>query len=359
MPNYPENSKFAMNKDPEAKIEALFTWLLNPPLDDSSPVSEELASSSHSDPNPSRWIDQPDESSWDWEALDPLESEDIDGIYPPHLTPEGQPLEIGEIPAVQDRFQALLKRRIQAEMQSNLPLFPWETTMMDYEDDPCDVVSSPPVLSQPWMLQLKQLNFPVPVQLPESLLTQLLDQCQQVAQSTLEEGAKLVQAVENLFPNQFLTLNRIARPLLLGELRSPQKSRPTLVYEEAQPSQKMLLSLLAAQKILQTLTLTPVVNQAAIERNWETELGWLKVAANYTQTEQKSQLRVEALLPCAGTVQFQGEGRQAISKRCDPGYLSVELFDIVGERPYSLVIELESNPEAPLMFAIQPTHTGS
>lgn len=368
--NYPENSQFAMNRDPEAKIEALFTWLLNPPVDDSSSDSEEVISNSNPSEDSSRWMDRPDESSGDWEALDPLESEDIDGIYPPHLNSQGQPLEIGEIPAVQDRFQALLKRRIQAEMQSSLPLFPWETTVMDYEDDPCEVTSSAPVLSQPWILQLKQLNFPVPVELPESLLSQLLDRCQKVAQSTLQEGAKLVQAVENLFPNEILTLNKFATPLVLGEMRSgalsaspigdqPAESRQPLVYEEAQRSQKMRISLLAAQQILQTLTLNPVVNQAVAQRDWETELGLLQVGANYIQGEKGSQLQVEVLLPCAGSVEIQGEEGQAIAKRYDRGYVSVELFDIAILRPYSLVIELENNSEAPLMFTIRPTHTRS
>jgi len=350
-----------MNRDPEAKIEALFTWLLNPPLDDSSPVSEDITSSANPDSDRSRWVDQPDEFSGDGEGLDPLESEDIDGIYPPHLSNQGQPLEIGEIPAVQDRFQALLKRRIQAEIQSNLPLFPWETTIMDYEDDPGEVTPSVPVLSQPWILQLKQLNFPVPVELPESVLTQLLDRCQEVAQSTLQEGAKLVQVVEHLFPNEFFTLNQMTSRLLLGEVRSSQEtqSRPPLVYEQVQPPQKMLLSLLAAQQILQTLTLTPVVNQGVLERDWATALGLLNVGVTYTQDEKGSQLHVEVWLPGAGSVQMQGEGGQAIAKRYTAGYVKVGLFDIVGDRPYSLVIELDNNPEAPLMLAIQPTHTGA
>jgi hypothetical protein len=345
-----------MNRDAEAKIEALFTWLLNPPGDDSSPVLEEISWSVSSEPDRSRWMDQPDESSGDGEDLDPLESEDIDGIYPPHLYNQGQPLEIGEIPAVQDRFQALLKRRIQAEMQSHLPLFPWETTIMNYEDDPGEIPSAP-VLSQPWLLQLKQLNFPVPVELPESLLVQLLDRCQQVAQSTLQEGAKLVQAVEDLFPNEFLALNQMTSRLLLGEVRSAPdtQSRPPLVYEEAQRSQKMLLSLLAAQKIIQTLTLTAVVNQGVTERDWATELGLLSVAADYTLGEKGRKLQVEVLLPCAARVQIQGEEGQAIAKRYDPGYVSLALFDIVEDSPYSLVIELDNNAEAPLILVIKPT----
>ncbi|UBF29401.1 hypothetical protein K9N68_17125 [Kovacikia minuta CCNUW1] len=43
--------------------------------------------------------------------------------------------ELGEIPAVQDRFYSLLKQRLQTEIQQNPPLFPWETEVNDYETE--------------------------------------------------------------------------------------------------------------------------------------------------------------------------------------------------------------------------------
>ncbi|NJR51387.1 MAG: hypothetical protein HC780_19205 [Leptolyngbyaceae cyanobacterium CSU_1_3] len=44
----------------------------------------------------------------------------------PNLLEEDMLLKPGEIPAVQDRFHALLKRRLQFEIEQKPPLFPWE-----------------------------------------------------------------------------------------------------------------------------------------------------------------------------------------------------------------------------------------
>jgi hypothetical protein len=44
-----------------------------------------------------------------------------------------RPYDLGEMPTVQNRFQAILKRRLQAEIERHPPLFPWETELSDYE----------------------------------------------------------------------------------------------------------------------------------------------------------------------------------------------------------------------------------
>ncbi len=345
-----------MNKDSEAQIEALFTWLLQPSGADNSDPSTSLSpEENRPDPSLSRWLDQEDESSFDGETVDPLDSEDLDRIY----SPQSHPFEIGEIPAVQDRFQALLKQRIQAQLQSHLPVFPWESQVMDYEDDPCESGVSAPITAQVWMMQLKQLRLSVSVELPESLLEQLFAQCQQVARSTLKEGAKLVQAVESLFPGDFLALNQMASRLLLGAYRDEPLSvihEPVhpVAYEQITRHQQMRLCLLVTQKILQMLTLKPVLNGEAIACQWETAGGQLGLTAQYRQIEGRSLLRVEAFLPGGGRIQLQSGQAQAIASRPDSGYLSVELPELTGDRPHSLIVELDSHPEAPLRFAIDP-----
>ncbi len=45
-----------------------------------------------------------------------------------------QTLQLGEIPTVQDRFQAVLKHRLQIQSPNHPPLFPWETQLIDYPD---------------------------------------------------------------------------------------------------------------------------------------------------------------------------------------------------------------------------------
>ena len=45
-----------------------------------------------------------------------------------------QTFQMGEIPTVQERFQAILKRRLQDQIAENPPLFPWETQVVDYPE---------------------------------------------------------------------------------------------------------------------------------------------------------------------------------------------------------------------------------
>ena len=340
-----------MNKDPEAKIESLFTWLLNPPPDDSPDYSGEPPAN----PNPNLSEEILSEEIIDEEFLDPLDSEDLDRIYSPNPNPQGYHEEIGDIPAVQDRFQALLKRRIQTEIQANLPLFPWESEVMEYRDEPLEVALSALAVVQPWIAQLRQLNLPISVEFPEAVLTQLLEGCQQVAQSTLKEGAKMVQAVEALFPNEFVKLNQVASPLLLGEMRSPQVMQSVPIrYDRVDRERQMELSLLLAQTIIDRLTLTPVLNGAVSHQEWETEEGTLHLLAEYREVNDESQLRIQVLLPSAGRIEFQSAGERLQAERRDRGHLNLELSDVTDESPCSLMVQLESSPETPLMFAIAP-----
>src|SRR4051812_1174767 len=48
----------------------------------------------------------------------------------PKLGGTPQAFQLGEIPTVQDRFQAVLKHRLQIQAQDHPPLFPWETELI-------------------------------------------------------------------------------------------------------------------------------------------------------------------------------------------------------------------------------------
>jgi hypothetical protein len=139
---------------------------------------------------------------------------------------------------VQNHFEALLKRRLQEEIQNRPPLFPWEK---DYQSYP-DILNSEPSLASIWLDHLKQLE--VPCQLPDDVLATLLKQCQQIAQHTRQTGRRLVEAVEVLFPNQPQQLDHIAGLVARPAYRSaPQGyfilktrlsvSRPYLQYRSA------------------------------------------------------------------------------------------------------------------------------
>lgn len=266
-----------------------------------------------------------------------------------------QSFEPGDQPAVQDRFHSLLKRRLQAEIERNPPLFPWESELCDYESDIAE-----PVSSGFWLSQLSHLNLPVPV--PQPVLSQLFEQCQQVVHSSLREGAKLVQAVESLFPGHTTTLNQLAGLVITAPARSgaiaPQRPlvNPNFAgYEQATPPQQMVLSLLAAREILTSLTLEVSANQPTAERQWLTAPGTLTLTVNYLP--QSKQLRVQCQLPASGTLRVQSGEAQNTAQRSTPGCLGVEVFDVAANQVYPVEIYLAGMNEPPIIFAIYPTET--
>ncbi|TAF09903.1 MAG: PatU, partial [Nostocales cyanobacterium] len=57
----------------------------------------------------------------------------LNSSYPPSRG-QSQTFELGEIPTVQERFQAVIKRRLQIEIQNHPPLFPWESQIVEYPE---------------------------------------------------------------------------------------------------------------------------------------------------------------------------------------------------------------------------------
>lgn len=349
-----------MNRDAEANIQEFLDWLKGAPTDRASPASADPPSSSDSFPSS-------DAVAREFtEAFDPLDAEDFSDFLPSSgelfaqsmpqslETQEGQPLEFGDIPIVQKRFQALLKQRLRTEIESRLPRFPWEEEIGDYEDD-LELVPTPPVGIRLWTPQLENLNFPIPM--PESVLIQLFDRCQEVVVSGLREGAKLVQAVEGLFPNQFQMLNQLAGMVIVSPARSGG-SQPTLKvpqsYEGANAVQQMLMSLLAAQKLLQDLTVE-VSSLQPTERQWLTARGILTLKVDYHCNTEGSLLRVEGILPCGGCLTLTGGATEAKVRRGSAGTARVELVDVPSAQTYRVLVEFEGEDQQALTFAIYPT----
>lgn len=367
-----------MNSDPEAKIRDLLTWLFQDPEQALRAAQEDVKTASPSptgqpaNPASSNRESVPPVSEPSAPALepagelDPLDLEEIDCLAPssrgetesgqsqamPPL--EGQSQEMGEIPTVQDRFQALLKHRLQAKIESNLPCFPWETEVCEYYDEAYEpLVES--TAAQLWLTQLRTLNLPVVV--PESVLAQLLDRCQEVVQSNLREGGKLVQAVASLFPDRFGTLNQLAGMVLVSPLRSGSAMASAEAanfppsYEAASPSQQMVLSLLAARQIINDLTLTVSTSGEPVERQWLTSAGLLTLQA-VCQSAQGTQLCLQAVLPCGGSLRLQSSQTQATAQRSDEGALSVALFNVAVEDICALSVQLEACEQIPLQFSV-------
>jgi len=282
------------------------------------------------------------------------------------LFEEDMLLKPGEIPAVHDRFHTLLKNRLQIEIQNKPPLFPWEKEISDYGSDTANSEVKHPIFSaaSSWMAQLRKLSLPVP--LPEWVLLELLEQCQSVLLSPLREGAKLVKAVDSLFPGQSRLLNDVAGYIMVSPARSTAVSLQQLAtqagaelpsqYDEAIETQQMALSLLAAREIMSSLTLTVSPKQPTIERQWLTDQGILTLKVEHQFGQETGRLQIKADLPCGGSLQFQGEQWQALADREDAGNLSVELRELSLNRTYPLEVRLG---EADVMiFAIRPMSAG-
>ena len=273
----------------------------------------------------------------------------------PKLGGTPQTFQLGEIPTVQDRFQAVLKNRLQIQAQDHPPLFPWETQLIEYPD----CVDEPSMTLVPtwgWMVQQSKLNLPLP--LPEKVFQQLLEKCQSMVTSSVPLGAKLVQVVENFFPNESQALNDIAGLVLRSTYRSVSAlDMPNIQsdYSDLQPRQQMALSLLAAKQLLENLTLPLSAASPVVERQWLTTVGNLNIRVEYHSVGKLTKLLVQAELPVKGTLTLRKSGTLAIATSSTPGYLSVELGCEQLNPTYTLEVEFPEVDEQPLLFVINPT----
>ncbi|HEY9707834.1 MAG TPA: hypothetical protein V6D48_06480 [Oculatellaceae cyanobacterium] len=297
--------------------------------------------------------------SWAASSDIPAHEEQLNGF--------SHPYNFGDIPTVENRFQALLKRKLQVEIERHPPLFPWETDLSDYEPDSFDAVVDERVPAvRLWMPQL--FNLSVPVSIPEDVLAKLLDACCEAVYSRRQLGAKLVNAVESLFPDQFQSLNNLAGMVLrspdFGDaaVRSDRTSNAnateqlsSLPYQEATAEQKMTLALLAAKEIISTLTVRISPTQTPVKRQWHTAAGVVTVQAEYQMQEEVPKLRVTTRLPRGGSLTLRTPQASASAERTYPGYLSVESFDLQPNQNYPLEIRFHDSEQTPLVFAIWPT----
>jgi hypothetical protein len=261
------------------------------------------------------------------------------------------PSHVGDLPAVQDRFHALLKRRLRAEIAQKPPVFPWESSPTSYGSESEDLVAAESVPMKGWVQQI-QKKLPVPMS--EELVAGLLQRCQDMAHSSLQRGAQLVKAVESLFPEEPQTLNHLAGLVLTSPARSGELQTATNFpthYDAATPVQKMALSLLAAQAIMENLTLFVSKTTQTAVRHVPTDDGSIAITTRFDPFVKA--LKVEVQLPCGGHLELSGAEGSSVARRDQAGAATVELFDVAGDRPYFLDIQLSSSESVSLKFAIQ------
>ncbi|HAJ61051.1 MAG TPA: hypothetical protein DCP31_18800 [Cyanobacteria bacterium UBA8543] len=366
-----------MNSDTDNNSDTLYSRLIAWLIQESVPAASALADGQVKSPV---LPGEPLAADFELDQIDPLDLEELNvapfntgeadqdlswiasNDIPAHeeiqLSGYPRPYNFGDIPTVENRFQALLKRRLQVEIERHPPLFPWETDLSDYEPDSFDAVVDERVPAvRLWMPQL--FNLSVPVSIPENVLAKLLDACCEAVYSRRQLGAKLVNAVENLFPDQFQSLNDLAGMVLLSDgirhSEKPQSLASSLDYEAATGEQQMTLALLAAKEIISTLTVQISPKETSVERQWQTAAGIVTVQAEYQMQEGVPKLRVSSRLPRGGSLTLRTPQASASAQRTYPGYLSVESFDIQPNQNYPLEIRFHDSEQTPLVFAIWPT----
>lgn len=345
------------NRDAEAFERHFLDWILQAPTPNASSEDDENLDRP---PHSQEWGNTEENSGveyWEWDEPDPLDYQ-----VGAHSNAPVQPLTIGDIPTVQDRFQTLLKERLRAEIESNPPLFPWETEITSYDHDYPDEAAPqwvPPL--HLWTPQLQNIRWGrLPIPIAQGVFAQLLEPCQNLVMSSLREGSKLVRAVDGLFPGQSGELNELAGLVLRGYARgcTDLEVEDLPNYEVATTDQQMLMSLLAARGIIESLTLNCPVNQPPVSREWLTALGVLTLEAQYVSNRNTEQpmpsLRVECQFPGAGSLELKGGDAEATAQRPNSGHLSVELFDPQPDKTYALEVRFQNFETRPLMFAIRP-----
>ena len=343
-----------MNRDIESFPEHFFAWLLQ---SDRSTLSQEDKEISILNAND---LDC-DIEDWELDDLDLLESEVLDSTDWDFSEATPKTREIADIPAVRDRFQALIKQRIQSELQNNPPLFPWEKEDWEYESG--EVASPIATIGENlWLTQVEKL--PLPVSIPPDILLKLFNRSQSILQSSIAEEAKIVRAVEVLFPHHSLLLKKFAQKIVnfSQNLTQPQldfsfaKSQFPRSYEAAKENERMVLLLVTAKQIFGFLTLALSPTNNLVERQWLSELGMLTLQAEYQcEAELIKSMRIQCLFPCGGILKLQGGQAYAQTERPDPGYLSVELFDLAPNQSYPLEVKFHQIANNSLFFAICPT----
>ncbi len=294
--------------------------------------------------------------------LDPLYSEgwidEVTGINPDNMHHYGEitsrssghePLKLGARSVVQERFYNLLKQRFQQEMEASPPLFPWETELVEYED----VVAVSSGIAA-WEPQLRQLRLPVT--LPTSVLETLFQRCQALTQSALQDGRRLVEAVESLFPDESQSLNALAGTMLLGYSRDGEAMADRLLgnnvpesYEAAPHQQQMTLAMIAAYEMLNRLTLKLTDHEPNVTQAWETASGTVHLKAEKISGDL---LRIEATIPESGRVTVSNGASSTQSQRDGEGVVTLLIDGIQANQTYQVQVSLLSADDA-LGFAVQ------
>ncbi len=276
-------------------------------------------------------------------------SEDAEVTIDPSAALANDPmLDLRDSPMIENRFQALLKQHFlaKAEAEENLPRFPWEgAELQDYPD-------GVGAIANPWLTQLQNLR----TQVPDNIFEQILGECQDLVQGSLQVGRQMLDAVDALFPGEGDALNAFADRLMpaLEAARDDgvREALPSINYDGAQAQQQMVLALVTAHDLLRQLELRLTQEKPVVERQWLTSEGLLEVRGEWRPGADALVVQVE--MPCGGRADLQGD-RTSTQSSCDAeGQLELLLPTLPGEQVHTLSIRLATDPNPiPLTFTVR------
>ena len=249
---------------------------------------------------------------------------------------------------VENRFQEILKQRLSIEIENNPPLFPWETEILEYPTEIYDEVSQP-------KFSLWFQEIALPIQFPTEVFSELIEACFNMFDSFSPQPIQMVNAVSKIFPGELSFLNDQATILAVaGANRGVETLEKKIAldnnlqdYDNCSKEQKMTFSLLAAQKILNALTLHLSIAQPSITREWELETGKIILKAEYLASSEK--IRVEINVSEDGEITWENNSLKCNS--LEP--IIFDLNQVKTQKIYPIKIQLSDSEKNSLTCAIQ------
>ncbi|EDX83783.1 hypothetical protein S7335_1480 [Synechococcus sp. PCC 7335] len=233
------------------------------------------------------------------------------------------------------------------------PLFPWESELCEYPTE-ADLASADSAMSTDeaialWKQHLSSLD--VPKLLPESVLSALIRQCQNIIRPPAQRGIQLVRVVEPFFPVQNSTLESIANIVLAPVYRSDNETKAAVLeqitklandYDSASVEQQIALLMIAAQEMLEAMTLSLSKQKPEDTREWITAHGMMRLSTKYIATA-KNRLTITAMLPKAGHLRLLCNGSVEKQTFCSqPDLLALSWHIPNFEKTYLLEVFLDT-----------------
>ena len=255
--------------------------------------------------------------------------------------------------AIEARFQSLIRDRLQQETESNPPRFPWETGTEAYFIEEQQELEA--VQDSLWQPQFAA--FDIPFNMPQSVLKELIASCSETMRSLKPQGIQLVQAVESLFDVEPMMLHQLANWVVATP--QPSRSNNTLTlegnYATASEQQQIVMSMLAARKIMENLVISLSPEAPKKASKFETTAGAIAVEATYMPNEDSSlgkTIQVSVQMPQGGQVTWESAQGSASATRMYPGNLFLTLVDCQIDGIYPVTITLHQANQEPLTLAI-------